>query len=236
MALSETWFMEGYIDYELQKYRLLAYLQEVRNAFNETKLYPQLADIVFHYNNLIAFRNNKRFLQDQFPKQVSMLDMQKLEIVYERMLVDGELMQELEQITQFAIDEMKETISEGAELYDLVERKMFVEPVGIMPLYRSEGYVFLSYGAHSEVRIYNYTVTMFEHKDARFKGLRLAYMDSRVKSLANTYEQIKLDIIRTYRALPNPAVYKVESQLKVPFNETLLPVAKRMLMRYIGEA
>ncbi len=48
MILSETWFMEGYIDFELQKYRLLAYLQEVKRSFSQNKLYPQLADIVTH--------------------------------------------------------------------------------------------------------------------------------------------------------------------------------------------
>jgi len=55
--LSETWFAEGYIDFELKKYTLLAYLQEVDKYFNENKLYPQLADIIFHYNNLVAFRD-----------------------------------------------------------------------------------------------------------------------------------------------------------------------------------
>ena len=44
--LSETWFAEGYIDFELKKYTLLAYLQEVNKYFNENKLYPQLADAV----------------------------------------------------------------------------------------------------------------------------------------------------------------------------------------------
>src|ERR1043165_4302501 len=99
MTLSETWFMEGYIDFELQKYRLLAYLKDVRQSFNETKLYPQLSEIVFHYNNLVAFRNNKRFLQDQFPQRLDRLDMQRLELAYERMLADDELMRELEEIT-----------------------------------------------------------------------------------------------------------------------------------------
>jgi hypothetical protein len=233
MILSETWFMEGYIDFELQKYRLLAYLKEVKQCFNETKLYPQLADIVFHYNNLLAFRNNKRFLQDQFPKKLDMLNMRKLELVYERMLADSELMQELEQITQYALDEMKATISEGAEIYELVEKKLLVEPVGIVPLYKNEGYIFLRYSNYSEVRIYSYTVTLFEHKNARYKGIKMDYIDSREKNLANTYEQIKIDIIRAYRALPNPAVYKVEFPLSIPFNETLLPIAKRVLVKQI---
>ena len=41
-SLSETWFAEGYIDFELKKYTLLAYLQQVNKYFNENKLYPQL--------------------------------------------------------------------------------------------------------------------------------------------------------------------------------------------------
>ena len=233
MVLSETWFMEGFIDFELQKYRLLAYLQEVKKCFNETKLYPQLSDVVFHYNNLLAFQTNKQFLQDRFPKKFDKLDMQKLEMVYERMLADDDVMQELSRIVQYGVDEMKGTISEGAEIYDFIEKKLEVEPVGIMPLYKNEGYVFLRYSKYPEVRIYSYTVTLFEHQSAKYKGIRMDYIDSRTKSLANTYEQIKLDIIHTYRALPNPAVYKMEFPLSVPFNETLLPVAKRVLVRHL---
>ncbi len=233
MMLSETWFIEGYIDFELQKYRLLAYLKNVKQSFHETKLYPQLSDIVFHYNNLVAFRNNKKFIQDMFPKKIDRLDMQKLEIVYERMLADSELMQELEHITQYSLDEMKGTISEGAEIYDFVEKQLLIEPVGIIPLYKNEGYIFLRYGNFSEVRVYNYSITLFEHQTARYKGIKLEYIDSRVKNLANTYEQIKIDVIRSIRALPNPAVYKMEFPLSIPLNETLLPIAKRVLVKHI---
>ena len=66
--LSETWFAEGYIDFELKKYTLLAYLQQVNKYFNENKLYPQLADVIFHYNNLVAFKENKKFLQNIFQR------------------------------------------------------------------------------------------------------------------------------------------------------------------------
>jgi hypothetical protein len=233
MTLSETWFMEGYIDFELQKYRLLAYLQQVKQCFNETKLYPHLSDMVSHYNNLLTFQENKRLLQDRFPKKINILDMQKLEIVYEQMLADDGLMKELEHITAYALEEMKGTISEGAEIYEFVEKQMNVEPVGIMPLYKNEGYIFLHYGAYPDVRIYSYNITLFEHQRSRYKGLKLAYIDSRVKNLANTYEQIKIDVIRSIRTLPNPAVYKIELPLSVPFNETLLPIAKRALVKYI---
>jgi hypothetical protein len=70
-TLSETWFAEGFIDFELKKYTLLAYLQQVNKYFNETKLYPQLSDVIFHYNNLQALKENKKYLQEQFPKKLT---------------------------------------------------------------------------------------------------------------------------------------------------------------------
>ena len=134
MQLSETWFMEGYIDYELQQYKLKAYLQEVAACFNQIKLYPQLADVVFHYNNLVQFKENKQFLQSHFPKKLDAVNLQQLELKYEEMLADDDLMSELERITAYAIKHMKNAIASGAEIYEMVEQKTCIEPVGILPL------------------------------------------------------------------------------------------------------
>ncbi len=163
-----------------------------------------------------------------------MQSLQKMELAYEHMLADDELMQELEHITGYALDAIKNTISDGVELYDFVEHRLQIEPVGIMPLYKNEGYILIRYGAHKEVRVYNYCITLFEHKDAKYRGIRMTYVDTRKKDIVNTYEQIKLDIIRSIRTLPNPAVYKVEFPLSVPFDETLLPVAKRVLVKHLA--
>src|SRR4029079_8871465 len=108
-SLSETWFAEGYIDFELKKYTLLAYLKEVNKYFDERKLYPQLADVIFHYNNLVAFRENKKFLQEQFPKKLTGIQMQKLELLYEQMMEDNDLMQQLEEIIHYAVRKIRTT-------------------------------------------------------------------------------------------------------------------------------
>ncbi len=233
MRLSETWFAEGYIDFELQKYRLLAYLKEVNQCFSEAKLYPQLSDVIFHYNNLVSFRDHKKLIQEQFPRRLDRLDAEKLELVYRRMLEDSEIMQEMEDITSYAIGQMKETIDSGTEIYEHVEQHLRIDPVGILPLYRREGYVLLRYGNHSEVRAYRYTVTLFEHQFARYKGLKMGYFDSWQNSIADTYEMIKRELIRRQPELPNPAVYAVESEMIFPVDETLLPVTRRLLVRYI---
>ena len=112
-TLSETWFADGYIDFELKKYTLLAYLQKITYNFDRNKLYPDLADLIFHYNNLISFKNNKANLQEQFPKKLSSIQLEKIQLIYEQMIEDDELMKELEAIIYYSSEKMKETINTG---------------------------------------------------------------------------------------------------------------------------
>jgi len=232
--LSETWFAEGYIDFELKKYTLLAYLQQVNQYFNENKLYPQLADVIFHYNNLVAFRENKKFLQEHFPKKLTGIQMEKLQFLYQQMVEDDELMKELEQIINYSTSTMKQTINSGTEIYEFIEDKLVITPIGLVPLDTNEGYFFLSSG-RKNTRVYYYRLSFFEKHDEKYRSIRTAYIDNQRRSMSNTYETIKADLIRYRNELPNPAVYAVEIDLNFPYNETLLPIAKRSLVKYISQ-
>ncbi|HEY0676736.1 MAG TPA: hypothetical protein VGD17_00570 [Chitinophagaceae bacterium] len=234
-TLSETWFADGYIDFELKKYTLLAYLQEINKYFNENKLYPQLADIIFHYNNLAAFRENKRYLQEQFPKKFTGMQLQKLELLYEQMIEDDELMEELEQIINYSTECMKRTISSGTEIYEFVEDNLNIYPVGLVPLDLQEGYFFLNQGSTRDTRVYQYRLSIFEKHDEKYRSIRTEYVDCWERNIVNSYENIKAELIRKKQQLPNPAVYTIETNLTYPIEETLLPIAKRCLVRYITQ-
>ena len=233
-TLSETWFADGYIDFELKRYTLLAYLQEVNKYFNQNKLYPQLADIIFHYHNLIAFRENKKFLQEQFPKKLTGVQIEKLQILYEQIIQDDDLMNELEDIINYAATKMKKAINNGTEIYEFVEEKLKIYPVGIIPLDTHEGYFFLSEGAFNATRVYKFRLSFFEKHDEKYRSIRTEYIDSWERSISNTYEHIKSELIKIKAELPNPAVYSIETDLRFPVEETLLPIAKRCLVRYIS--
>jgi hypothetical protein len=233
-SLSETWFAEGYIDFELKKYTLLAYLQQVNKYFNENKLYPQLADVIFHYNNLVAFRENKKFLQEHFPKKLTGIQMEKLQFLYQQMVEDNELMKELEEIINYSTNTIKRTIKSGTEIYEFIEDKLLIMPVGLVPLDINEGYFFLSSGKKN-TRIYHYRLSFFEKHDEKYRSIKTLYINNLRRSMSNTYENIKADLIRHRSELPNPAVYAVEINLSFPFNETLLPIAKRSLVKYISQ-
>jgi hypothetical protein len=234
--LSETWFAEGRIDFELKKYTLLAYLQEVGKYFNENKLYPQLADIIFHYNNIVAFRENKKYLQEHFPKKLTGVQMEKLQLLYEQMIEDSELMAELEDIIHYSAGKIKSTIHNGTEIYEFVEEKISINPVGIIPLDTQEGYFLLSSGNEKNTRVYHYRLSIFEKHDEKYRSIKTAFIDNWQRSISSTYEHIKSELIRYRKDLPNPAVYSIETVLAFPLDETLLPVAKRSLVKFLTMA
>jgi len=235
-TLSETWFADGYIDFELKKYTLLAYLQEVTKYFDQNKLYPQLSDIIFHYNNLVAFRENKKFLQEQFPKKLNGVQIEKLQVLYEQMIQDDELMMELEEIITYSASKMKTAISNGTEIYEFVEDKLTIFPVGIIPLEINEGYFFLSEGSFQNTLVYQYRLSFFEKHDEKYRSIKTEFINRWERNIVNSYENIKAELIKIKSDLPNPAVYSIETELKFPMEETLLPIAKRSLVRYISKA
>lgn len=235
MQLSETWFVEGNIDFESKKYTILAYLQRVNSYFKENKLYPQLADIIFHYNNIISFKNNKKYLQQQFPKRLTGVQIQKLEMLYEELIADNELMSELEDITYYAMKNMKKTIDIGANIYEEVEQKMRIEPIGLLPLDNREGYFFLAHPGYQFTRVYYYYISIFEKHNDKYRAIKSQYIDEWERNFINTYENIKLSLIKERKNVPTPAVFAIESKAIFPLEETILPIAKRSLARYLSQ-
>jgi hypothetical protein len=232
--LKENWLTEGLIDFEYKKYLLLAYLKNVRESFQRVELYPFLADLVFHYRNLVALKENKSLIVDSFPKQLSLDNLKNLEINYKKIIEDDAIMKEIESIIEFSLPQLKTSLDEGSYIYDYVESKCEISPVGLTSLYSNEGYLFISQPPQNETEVYRYQVTIFDNSAEQLRAIHTHYLLKAEKSIANTYEQIKLKLIREFSDLPNPATYLVLSQLRFPLTQTLMPVAKRLLVKQIS--
>ncbi|MFN6944757.1 MAG: hypothetical protein ACK4ND_07395 [Cytophagaceae bacterium] len=234
--LNRNWLTEGLIDFEYKKYILLSYFQFVKENFKEKKLYPHLSDLVFHYKNLLEIKENKKLLYENFPKQISRADFEKLQLIYEEVVNDDKVMMEIQEILSFAIPQFKEHLTRGKDLYEDIEDKMSISPVGISPLYPDEGYVFFMFPFEKDARVYEYQITIFENANEKFRGVHMNFLECISKGIGNTFESIKLELIRKYKKLPNPATYLIESKASYPLNETLLPIAKRLLVKHIYSA
>ncbi len=235
-SLGVNWFIEGSIDFEQKKYILLDYLQEINRHFDRSRLYPNLTDLIFHYNNLLDFKHNKNVIQQAFPQRLTKADIEALKLTYQKIVQDDNTMREIESIISYAIYKMDPAIQTGKEIYDFVESRLHIDPIGLVPLMPYNGYFSLRNGNDRTNWIYEYQLTIFESKEDRFRGINIQFVDTYEHSIANTPEAIKLDLINKHKHLPNPALYYVVSDITFPLEQTLLPVAKRTLVKYISNA
>ncbi len=235
--LSETWLTEGLIDIEYKKYLLLSFLQKTEAKFNSKELYPSLSNLVFHYNNLLELRQNKKLFRDHLPKEINKVDFENLILYYKTLVDDDELMKVLEEIIDFSIPRLKEGVEHGVTVYEEIASQMRIEPVGITPINTEEGYLLINQQSKPEINIFLYRVSVFEHSEEKYRSLRTNFIGVVHKSITNTFEQIKFDLIKQYRNLPNPATFLACFDVgiqSIPFNETMLPVSKRKLMQLLS--
>jgi hypothetical protein len=233
--LSDDWLTSGWVDFEYKKYLMLSYLKEVKSAFQKMELYPSLGDLVKHYNNLKRIRDNKELLRGNFPGKLEGIDGKNLRLQFKQIIEDDEVMAAIEEIISFAYPKLKEALKEGKEIYDFVEDNCEIHPIGVMPLYTHEGYIFLSMDKDDTVFIHQYQITIFEHIHEKMRGIHSTLIKKVTRGVGETFESIKNSLIRTRTSLPNPATFLFHSRLRVPDEPTLVPVARRMLVRYVTE-
>lgn len=235
ISLSDDWLTEGHIDLEYKKYILLSYLKSVEERFKHRKLYPPFADIIFHYKNLLMFQEKNETLLRNFPKNIKSVDLNKLALQYEKKFDDPEFMQELQKIIDFSMPMFTEKIQNGKELYDEIERHIKIEPIGLCPINQGEGYLLVNIAGDSHVHVFEYQISIFNSADAKYRGIHTNYLERIRKSISNTFESIKMNLIKRYKKLPNPATFIVDSAIHTPMEETLMPISKRLLIQRISD-
>jgi len=209
--LRPGWFLQGLWDEEYQRYRLLAYLQKVRRAFLAQRLYPPLTDLIDSYEELLVLAQAR-----QATAAIDTPD----DILY--------------RIVQFALPKLEEGIQEGQEIYNLIEQQIQVEVIGIVPIYKAEGYVFLRRGAEKIVRAYYYEIRPLQDKEG-YVGIRLDPVDEFTFSMLSIPPiALREKLLQAHKKLPTPLTIAVESPLEVPLQETLLPIIKRNLPSWIA--
>lgn len=232
--LNENWITDKLIDFEYKKYHLLAYLQKVSDNFDANKLYPFLSDLVKHYRNTISIKESKEAVYNSFPAKLKGADLEEFRLIYDKIVEDDNLMAEIEQIIEFSIPQFERYLAEGKKIYDFIESRLNISPIGIMPLKSDEGYMILEDGSGSGTRVYEYQITIFNSANDKYRGIHTQYLINYKRSISNTFESLKTDLIRSYKKFPNPATFLIESEMQLPHEETFLPLAKRILVKYVS--
>lgn len=231
--LSDNWFFEGTIDFEYKKYILLAYLQDVDKYFTINKLYPHLGELVKQYRNLQRFLDSKEELRKKFPSKLEGFDTQNFRMIYKKVLEDDELMEELQAIVDFSVLRIGSYLRDGKEIYELIEKNIVLNPVGVIPLDNTQGIFFIRNGKEKLARVYRYKAGIFMAAGEKYRTIMASFLRSYTISYYAPYLKIKEKIMGHLSYQETPATYAFESELQIPVKETYLPIAKRMLARYL---
>lgn len=223
-------FLTGTNDIESRQYHVLDGLKHCYGEFTHNKLYPSLAELVDLHSALVNIVNGMSDIQGHLPHELKEVDLEQGKLVYENFTNDKDLERAADLIT-WGLPKIEQAIEEGVSIYNFVDEHMHIEQVGIMPMYRDEGYWFVPDPKAALLHLLRYEVSLFSSANERYRQLKTTNLgEIEQKRIVQSPESIKLGLIEKYRDLPNPATYMCETDLDFPYTETILPIGKRKLM------
>jgi hypothetical protein len=222
-------------DYEKRQYIILAELKKISEEFQYYKVYPHLSRLVELRNTLQDVIARLSDLRSKFPKRVSKIDWVNRTIEHEVVFVDGTDLSAVEKLINWALPQIERVIHEGVAIHEYVEQELTVEHVGILPNYRDEGYFFVPDNRHKKLKLFRFELSIFKSSEDEYRSLKTRFLKALKQGVVQLSPgSIKLDLIREEKELPNPATYAFDTSLDFPFDQTILPVAKRKLMLAIS--
>lgn len=229
----DSFFSGG--DLESRQYLVLNGLKAYFDDFSHSRLYPALGELVELHNALEAILSKTNDIQSRLPHTLKEIDLEQKKLVYEtENPLPGFDMERAAELITWALPHIRKAIEEGMGIYNFVEEHIHIEHVGIVPMYREEGYWFVPDGKMSCLHLMRYEVSLFTSANERFRTLKTRLLESLGQAyLRRAPESIKMDLVGKYQDLPNPATYMCDTDMDFPFTETMLPIAKRKFIQQI---
>ena len=231
--LSLQTYIEGIRDPEGGRYRILAGIQDARSDFNANRLYPTLAELVELYRTLTAILEAGDGLKGG--RGVIGLDLANRQVLYRDREMSREELVVIEEAIRWSLPHLEGAIEEGRTIHNFVEEQAQLEEVGLVPSYIDEGYLLVPDLMRGELHVIRYEMSIIARADERYRGLKTTLVRSlRIGDIESNPWSIKQHLMRDRPDLPNPATYSFETEYDFPFEETLLPIAKRKLLTRIS--
>jgi len=228
-------FLAADKDWEMNQYRVLGGIKEFHLEFNKKKVYPALAELIHLASILDNILDNKSKLKEAFPKQIKDFDLNNQKIAFETIGKFAPDVEFLFELIEWAYPLIKNEIDEAIVLYDFVEKNIEIDHVGIVPINKDEGYFLIADNEMAKIQVHRYESSIFSSNTEKYRSLKTKLVKEVGKELIErSPESIKLDLIKQYTDLPNPATFICETDLDFPFNETIFPIAKRKLMGMVA--
>ena len=224
--LDKDWLTKDNTDFEYKKYILLDYLQKVSDHFRENKIYPYLSDCIEEFRSLKDLLYQKDKLT---PKELTSIDFKNLVLIYTT--IEDEVFIEIQKLITYSLRKIKTTIEEGRKICDEIEKNITFQPVGVITEHKEEGYLILT---STDSIIYKYKMDSLILEGNKYKMLKTTPITTQNISEFQSLENIKQEYINPRDNIPM-MTYGAYSKIEIPFENTFLPIVKRILIREINK-
>ena len=217
-------------DNESARYRVLAGLAQARSAFQACRVSPHFGALVTLHRHLAALVAEAETVERRAGPVVD-VDWESGRLVREGPPAPLAL-----GLARWALPRVAEAISEGRAVFEFAVEHADLAPVGLMPHYRDEG--FLIVADADAVRALRYRVSPLTVPGGTARALRTSPAEADLDPLAPPSEW-KATLAASAPDLGAPAAFRLSADVDLPVDETLLPVAKRLLLGAVatwGEA
>jgi hypothetical protein len=222
-------------DVERTQYEILAGLQKATSAFEEQRVYPHLGELVKLHDGLMTVLKRTEDFRSPETGRITGIDWDEASLTYEWPDLEDTEMDVVEDLIRWAIPKIRDAIEEGRSVYEHVEDHMELETVGIVPKYVQEGYLMVPEREAEILHVLRYELSIIQQEGEKHRALRTSHCKTVKQGGFDQHpSDIKLDLLKERRDLPNPATYFSNTDLNVPYQETLLPVVKRRLIRHLA--
>jgi hypothetical protein len=229
--LSVDMFIGGGGDLETKQYQVLHCLKEYYNEFSHNRLYPAFKELVDVTATLDGLVQKKEGLEESFPHHLAGVDIEHHQLIYDSLAPGDPQFQRVIDLIVWSLPLLRKAVGEGINIYHFVDEHIAIEEVGIMPMYKQEGYWIVPDTKTQRLHLLRYEVSLFSSSSERYRQLKTKVLETmELPAVRKTPEALKRDVIGKYQDLPNPAMYACETDLDFPYESTILPIAKRKLM------
>lgn len=231
--LSETWFAEPVFDYEYKTYEVMAYAKSMEDRFSQRKFFPYLDDVKRTLHNLDAYRTAKAQMTDGLKTDLLELDLRRLQMIRAALPDNSGIMATLDEIVNFAAQMLGGLYKEGTEILDQLSREVEITPLGIHGGALNPGFLF--FRKPRSVRIYTYYFRLVRRPWSKesYKDVCTRYHSEIAAGPFDNLNAVKWDLMGREKGLGSkaPNAYLVHTDIQLPQYETLLPIAKRYLIK-----
>jgi len=206
-------FLQAAKDEEQGQYRILAELRKIQQRFNQTRLFPELAQLIELYRSLQLILDNAEQVRKGISRPIKAIDLENKKIIYETLRLEQETWAIVEKTIRWALD-----------------------IIGVLPSYIQEGYVLLPDLPRREYALVRYELTIFTAPDEKYRALKTRIVTRFAFPIIHQPPtQLKAKVQQYETEIPNPALYQFTVEVDFPFEETLYPIAKRKFLRYLSQ-